>query len=759
MRFNKAMVRPRSTRTITDFRGLWHNLEDQVQIANQGVMRWYDERNLSCDAAPALTARRKAATVANIDGNVIPNKVIAAETSGDHPVLLDDHGILYCNGHSVNTFGSYGMSFYWWIRDEAEANLKFSVYPRKGRTYDETKLGGLLTAEETTWRLIYTDPLSMGPANAVWTITDGTTSVAATYTYSQDTIGMDTVDTWILTDYGIVLSAANVVPENFTATITTWSEDRYSDDVYMVRMGANVIILPEGVMINAAKLAAGEAVEIEALNAEKVLQRGKMITFSPCLLDGTIVTPVIGTTEPNDKTAIWADTTGDRTVMRQWVSALESWQAMQQTYVRVDIASMKTGSGWAYDDIRQWDAVKFSPDVGNTEYYDSDNNPIEGTRLEDEFLYIIYSSQVVYKRESKPNASPPVGYIVIEGILDKPVHLMVTKDNAMRITRSMPEMNYVVECGNRLWGCYYGPNEDGTNILNEIYASKLGDPKNWSCYQGLSTDSWTASRGTSAPFTGAAVLDNSPLFFREEWLEKVYPSSTGAHQIQTYSVDGVEKGSHRSLLVIDDKLYYKSRLGVMVYEGTLPRSISAAFGDMVFHDGNAGRHQKRYEISMLDSSNAKITGVYDIGSGDWHLETGGWEGIAFCWKDELYFTEQNLLVWEIKKRYGGTAREDWSAETGIISYELPEHKFVSCVRIRLRMNYNSWFKPYIRYEGDTDWTQKGYIYHSDALTAVKTYEFNIYPLRCDHFRLKFEGKNGAEIISISYRLERSEGGH
>ena len=66
--------------------------------------------------------------------------------------------------------------------------------------------------------------------------------------------------------------------------------------------------------------------------------------------------------------------------------------------------------------------------------------------------------------------------------------------------RSVPEMDFVIESGNRLWGCKYGV-VDG-KAVNEIYASKLGDFKNWNCYAGRSTDSYVATRGSDGPFTG-----------------------------------------------------------------------------------------------------------------------------------------------------------------------------------------------------------------------------------------------------------------
>lgn len=95
--------------------------------------------------------------------------------------------------------------------------------------------------------------------------------------------------------------------------------------------------------------------------------------------------------------------------------------------------------------------------------------------------------------------------------------------------RRVPDMDFVVEQGNRLWGCKYGI-VDGRPV-NEIYASKLGDFRNWNSFAGLSTDSYAASRGSDGAFTGAAACLGGVIFFKEDCMERVYPSATGAHQI------------------------------------------------------------------------------------------------------------------------------------------------------------------------------------------------------------------------------------
>jgi hypothetical protein len=68
-------------------------------------------------------------------------------------------------------------------------------------------------------------------------------------------------------------------------------------------------------------------------------------------------------------------------------------------------------------------------------------------------------------------------------------------DMVITVERKVPDMAFITECNNRLWGC----STDG----HEIYCCKLGDVKNWNCFRGIATDSWAATIGSDGQFTGA----------------------------------------------------------------------------------------------------------------------------------------------------------------------------------------------------------------------------------------------------------------
>jgi hypothetical protein len=752
MIYPKLMVRPRSTHTAVRFGGLWHNeLEEQgaLGLAGASTVRWYDLRNLGPGKAPMMSVMPGNRQVQEVDGNELLYPAVAV-CGGEHPVILDEHGVLHCNGHSVQTIGTEGVVYSWSIK-HVDEYYQLRISPESGSTTDPTALGGLVTRTEPL--RIYCSGTGDNPENMQWYYNDATfpTGIRSTYRYvPTDHYSYQ----WDLYDLGITVASIAQVDAGDYIEINFSTQTRYdAESTYMVRMGANVIILPDGIMVNAAKLEAGDEVEVECINSSNYLNNGGFLTLQPCLLDGTIVVPEVGTTAPVDTTKIWADTTGDKTVMRQWVSALSSWQAMQQTYVRIDIGDLEGAIGWLNDEIRQWDAIKLRNNMPPwTLWTDLNGDPLD-TRTDDEIAYMLNSSQVIYK-VGEDNGSP---YIVVQGILDKGVSVSSSKDGSISLARQMPQMDFVVECGNRLWGCYYGKNEDG-EILNEIYASKLGDPRNWSCYMGLSTDSWTVSRGRTAPFTGAAVLNGSPLFFRQDCVEKVYPSASGAHQVQTFDLDGIQEGAARTALVIDEKLYYVSRVGVMVYAGSLPTRISGAFGAWSITGLCAGRYRDRYVLSAIVSDEQMVCD-YDVRSGEWYLREEEWSGVPVeCGKELFVQSVGDVSGTANYWIYDGNNSDGigWSAESGILGYELPEHRYISCIRIRCRLGEGALMRVHVRYD-DGAWQQKAEI--SGKVGKALTREINVYPLRCDHFQLSLDGSGVCDVVSISYRMERSEGGH
>lgn len=327
----------------------------------------------------------------------------------------------------------------------------------------------------------------------------------------------------------------------------------------------------------------------------------------------------------------------------------------------------------------------------------------------------------------------------------------ITYSQAAPITikREMPTMDFVIESKNRLWGCRYGTNKNG-EFVNEIYCSKLGDFKNWSCYEGLSTDSYAASCGTDGEWTGAINYLGYPLFFKERYIHQVYGSYPAQYQINDTAARGVQKGSGKSLAIVNEVLFYKSPNGICAYSGSLPNDVSIAFGGIQYHDAVACGFNNKYYVTMLDNADNPVLFVYDTLYGIWHKEDNLSTTQLCATNDDIYYLSNN----NIKSMFGtGSVTENqiqWEAISGIYGLSAIDKKYISRLNIRLSINVGSFVAVSIMYDSSGVWERMCRIEGHN----IQPFTLPIKPKRCDHFRLKLEGEGEAKIYSISKTIEQ-----
>ena len=320
----------------------------------------------------------------------------------------------------------------------------------------------------------------------------------------------------------------------------------------------------------------------------------------------------------------------------------------------------------------------------------------------------------------------------------------------LTIHRKVPDMEFMTEGGNRLWGC--------SNDGHEIYCCKLGDVKNWNLYRGISTDAWTATIGTDGKFTGAITYMGYPMFFKEDSLVKIAIGTDGGHATKETMCRGVQSGSHGSLVVLNETLYYKSTDGVCVYTGSLPYSISDSFGDDKYYDAVAGAHGERYYISMRDKTGEYTMFCYDSKNGIWCKEDNT-KVFAFCrTPEELYFIDSNDNT---MKSIGGTAPYDtleitneegleWFVESGAIGYSSPDNKYLGRINIRIGLEFGADVDVFIQYDSCGEWEHK----FNMCGTGTRAFSVPLVPKRCDHFRYRIKGRGNCKIYSITKTLEQ-----
>lgn len=325
-----------------------------------------------------------------------------------------------------------------------------------------------------------------------------------------------------------------------------------------------------------------------------------------------------------------------------------------------------------------------------------------------------------------------------------------TVDTPVTFSRKMPNMDFVIEANNRLWGCRYGENADG-EIVNEIYASKLGDFKNWQSFQGGTSDSYIASCGTDGAWTGAVNYLSRPVFFKENYIHTVYGAYPAQFNITNVAARGVQNGSDESIAILDEVVYYMSPEGICTYNGSLPVNISAPLGDIRYHDVIGCGYFGKYYAKMVDSSNQSCLMVYDSRRNIWHKENDE-NIIKLCAVDDnvYYITEGR----DIKSFFGvpsqNTPNVKWYFESGMYGLSEIDSKYITRLNIRLALGRGAHMIVSICYNNSNIWHRLCNVVRKD----LNPFTLPIKPNRCDHFRLRFEGDGDVMIYSISKTTEQ-----
>ena len=310
-------------------------------------------------------------------------------------------------------------------------------------------------------------------------------------------------------------------------------------------------------------------------------------------------------------------------------------------------------------------------------------------------------------------------------------------------------MDYVIQCGNRLWGCRYGPDHKGQTV-NEIYASALGDFRNWQRFQGLSTDSYAVSLGADGPFTGAAEHLGYPVFFREGYIHKIYGSYPAAFRLQSTPCPGVQRGSAASLALVGQLLYYKSPAGVCAYDGAAPADVSQALGGRLYRDAAAGALRGKYYISMKDGAGQSHLFVYDSARGLWHREDDT-RAACFCaCREDLFFLTSAGQIVSVTGAGEPEGDFSWLAETGQIGAASPDCKYLTRLNLRLYLAQGAEMELWVRYDEEADWRRlaslQGRPLGSVTLPAPVR--------RCDHLRLRLTGRGEMRLYSLTKTMEQ-----
>lgn len=317
-----------------------------------------------------------------------------------------------------------------------------------------------------------------------------------------------------------------------------------------------------------------------------------------------------------------------------------------------------------------------------------------------------------------------------------------TEEGELSISRTVPDMNYLCEINNRIWGC-----SDST-----IYCCKLDDIFNWNIFDGLESDAWAITPTAPGKFTGCFAYGSYPIMFKEEHIYKVYGSLPSSFSPIGSATLGLAEGSAGSLAVAGETLFYLGQNGIMAYSGGVPQPISSAFGLQRFKNAVAGSDGLKYYVSMQDSSGAWGLYVYDTQKGVWHKEDET-HVTHFARADgNLYFLNEEGEIWIISRGEelpADVIEEEtvqWMAEFTDFTEEDPNKKGAGKIQIRLELEENATAQVWLQFDSDGKWVSAG---DPMGCGEKRSYYLPIVPRRCDHYSLRITGTGVCRIYSIS----------
>jgi hypothetical protein len=526
---------------------------------------------------------------------------------------------------------------------------------------------------------------------------------------------------------------------------------------FLVRMGSNICVFPDGVVYESENT--DEEIPAFKIEAEKTLDDFLISTVYKT--DGGSYLDIL---EYSDNFRVEDGSVQD------YLEDKALW-ANRQTYIKISALS----SDNVFASFRENDCLEITT-TGSPNCSEITGSLI----IKKDKDYVNTPSYKILSKGSENVNGDDRDFIIISGYINDEAHskayvnassfeirqdLFPTFDMeegiTLKLKRKCPEISLACESQNRIWAC----SESGT----EIYASALGNPYNFYDFSGFASDSYAVNVGTNGAFTACISFLGHPMFFKEDALYVIsgsYPSNEGELDSMSYSLSyssqfkGVEKGSERSLAVIDNILYYKSSCGIVAFDGANTSVISSALGKEKYKNAVAGAYNNKYYVSMQDSKQKRHLFVYDTVLSTWSREddTDVLQFLKF--NNELFFisaedeklysvSPENVLN---KNEYQKEEAFEWMCESGNMGYSYPNNKYLSRLQLRLKLDNLSSAAVYIQYDSDGVWHRKGEL----TSRGIQTHLLPIVPVRCDHMKIMLKGRGDVKIISIAKILE--EGG-
>ena len=312
---------------------------------------------------------------------------------------------------------------------------------------------------------------------------------------------------------------------------------------------------------------------------------------------------------------------------------------------------------------------------------------------------------------------------------DVNVSLTVNTTKGYPSEGELPNVISVVEHYNRLFGIKE----------NSIYASAWSDKDNWAYFQGLDNDSWAIDTRSAGDFLAITNYQNHVVFFKENEMMELYGYNPSDFQLQKISEVGAI--NQQSVCEYNSVLYFISKDDIYAYSGGIPRSISEKLNIDTIEDGAITASKDKVYVSFTQNGTDYTNYVYDIKNGAW-LPLDTKQILQFKkYKGEIYAL---TVDGNIEKYDSGVESILWGFTTKKYNDGSYNNKVTTKMRFRMKMEYNSLIKIFIKYD-QGEWELKESITNFDDKEDQKLLQIVLAPQRHQIFQIKLEC-HGKSII-------------
>lgn len=306
------------------------------------------------------------------------------------------------------------------------------------------------------------------------------------------------------------------------------------------------------------------------------------------------------------------------------------------------------------------------------------------------------------------------------------------------LKRRVPELDLVIACGDRLFGCRYI-----AGVRNSLFACQRGNIRNW-----VAQGAWQSDRGEAGAWTGAVSLDGKAVFTKEQAIVSVTPREQGNHGVTVLDGPGVALGSEKSLVVGRGKAYYLGLPGVMEFDGGYPKEIGQALGSEHYESGVGVYCDGQYCLSAVNGWRIPQFLCYDLETGLWRREDQLRPVFLAALGGRVFALEGDGKLWVLDGTEGvAEALVPFAIHFPQLCLQRGEYLHA----VQLDVQLEGTVEIFIQFDGRQLPVELAKVENC----GLKRLRLPVPRRRADHVQLQLEGTGPCRIHGVSYELKEA----